>query len=438
MRLRSGVVIAPAPASANTVRDLQWYLGALGIPQAHKVSNGRGVTVAVIDNGVNAAHPDLRGQVLPGHGIGPDAAPDGRRSDDPERDHGTSMASLIAGRGDGEMSLLGIAPEARILPISLGRVIDEDESAEAIRWAVENADVINMSFVRDVAPSEAEREAIAYALEKDVVLVAGAGNRDQGHSVVMSPANVPGVIAVSGTRRDGRAHPGSAQGPEVVLAAPMEEIIGAVSVSPNGYGVATGTSDATALVSGVAALVRSRFPDLGAADVINRLIVTADDRGPSGRDDEYGFGAVDPVAALRASVDPVDRNPLLAGDPESEQGGAADRPRDGDSGDGDSWVPEIAFKAPDNPAAFLQMVLCLGVPVVAVIVGLVMLVRSRRGKRRGGAPPAYGLPPAYGPPPAPGGYAQPPGYPPTPAYPQAPGRPGPVGPETAEGANRMP
>ncbi|WP_050777991.1 S8 family serine peptidase [Micromonospora sp. ATCC 39149] len=110
-----GLLTAPAPAgAADTVRGLQWHLDTLRIPEAHKLTRGRGVTVAVIDGGVHAAHPDLKGQVLKGTSLSSAVPADGRADPDREKGHGTAMAGIIAGRGGGSMRLLGIAPEAKI------------------------------------------------------------------------------------------------------------------------------------------------------------------------------------------------------------------------------------------------------------------------------------------------------------------------------------
>ncbi len=96
-------------------------------------------------------------------------------------------------------------------------------------------------------------------------------------------------------------------GPQTALAAPAVDIFSTGPEFPpyNGYRIGNGTSDATAIVSGVAALVRSKFPNLSAAEVVHRLEATADDKGPPGRDDDYGYGIVDPVKALTADVPPL-------------------------------------------------------------------------------------------------------------------------------------
>ncbi|MEH1166338.1 S8 family serine peptidase [Micromonospora sp. CPCC 205539] len=429
--LTSAVVPAPAHA-ADTVRSLQWYLDSLKIPQAHKTTQGKGVVVAIIDGGVDANHPDLKGQVLAGHGVNAASAPDGRRDDDLEKGHGTSMAGVVAGRGGGAQRELGIAPAAKILPVSMGARFNGDDLVLAIRWAADNgADVINLSLgSEDGGPAAPGLvDAIQYAFSKDAVVVASAGNVEQGDRQVIPPANIPGVIAVSGLSKRGSFFTGSAQGPETVLAAPMENIIAPSpkAVSPNGYTVSSGTSRSAAIVSGVVALVRAKYPQLDAANVVNRLIKTARDAGPNGRDPQYGFGVIDPLAALSRSVPAVTANPLL-------EGAAASPTRPGAARPGDDDGPAVEFGVTNKAGAIVQVGLCLAVPIIALIILLVVL---RRRKRRaavagptGTPPPGWPAAPAGWPTPAgpvpPGqsvsGYGPPPGQP-VPGYGPPPGQP---------------
>ena len=165
--------------------------------------------------------------------------------------------------------------------------------ADGIYWAVDHgAKVLNISKSGGHDPIPALTAAVQYASQHDVVIVAGAGNVEQTGIEVGSPARIPGVVAVSGVDKGANFWTGSSRGPQVVLGAPAVRIIGPVptSANSNGYLLTDGTSDATAIVSGVAALVRSKYPKLNAPSVINRLIKTAKDQGLPGRDQYFGFG----------------------------------------------------------------------------------------------------------------------------------------------------
>jgi type VII secretion-associated serine protease mycosin len=228
--------------------------------------------------------------------------------------HGTTVAALIAGRDDDDRGVVGLAPDAKILPV---RVLNANNSyddarvvAEGVRWAVDQgAKVINLSLGGG-ASSEALAEAIDYAFQRDVVVVACVGNTSTaGPTEIWYPAREPGVLAVTALARgaDQPVWDGSLIGEQTVLAAPGTDLVGA---RPDGYWHVQGTSFAAPLVSATAALVRARWPDMSAANVVERLIRTARDSGAVGRDDQYGFGIVDPVAALTADVPLVATNSL--------------------------------------------------------------------------------------------------------------------------------
>ncbi|WP_433388357.1 type VII secretion-associated serine protease mycosin [Micromonospora sp. KLBMP9576] len=311
------VAAVPVPLAApggkdrpDRVRDEQWQLDALGAKAAWRISTGRGVTVAVVDSGVDATHPDLAGQVLPGYDLVVSAG----SADDPDPvGHGTTVAGLIAGRNDDKRGAVGLAPDARILPV---RVLDAENRyddalivAKGVRWAVDNgAQVINLSLGGG-GDSPALAAALDYAFARDVVVVACTGNLDtSSNAKVWYPAREPGVIAVAGSERDtDNLWSGSITGRATVLTAPATGLVGA---RPGGYWRVQGTSFAAPLVAATAALVRARYPQMSAGDVVNRLLTTARDIGPDGRDDRFGYGMVDPVAALDAPVSPVGRNPL--------------------------------------------------------------------------------------------------------------------------------
>jgi len=306
------VALPVAPAAAQDIQALQWHLSALDIAAVHKITTGQGVVVAVLDSGVQADHPDLAGQVLDGTDLTAENRTHGRND---EQNHGTGVAGLIAATG-GAGHALGIAPGVKILPVQVNIGLPPNNVPEGIRWAVDHgAKVINISSgVPDVTVEQTD--AVAYALAHDVVVVAAVGNTTEGDSQVLSPAAIPGVLAVAGTDRSGAGWSGSLTGPAVTIAAPAADIETLASHfasgRPGGYIKVSGTSAAAPIVAGAAALVRARYPQLHVADVINRLIVTADDAGAPGRDPVYGYGRLNILKALTADVPPVTRNPLLA------------------------------------------------------------------------------------------------------------------------------
>ncbi|WP_433129526.1 S8 family serine peptidase [Micromonospora sp. CA-240977] len=401
-----GVVAVPTPAAAAPQpRKQQWYLDTLRIAQAHRITTGEGVIVGLVDTGVDATHPALRGQILPGHGVGNDAAADGRTDPDRKKAHGTAMAGLIVGTGKAPGGYLGIAPGAKIYPAAMGSDLTDGTMQFAVRWAVDNgAKVVNISASGAEMTFE-HYSAVKYALDHDAVVVSSAGNTRDGHVTVRAPANVAGAVAVGGTSRGGDFFTGSVQGPEMVIAAPQQDILVADPLLKSGYGMLDdgGTSSAAAIVSGVVALIRARYPDLDANGVINRLIRTADDRGAPGRDPQLGFGVIDPVAALTAEVPPVTANPL--GVPQ------------------DPWKS----KSTGSNMRYDRLAIVVGV-LVAVLVGIVLLVvLLTRSRRRRPVPGVAGLPPGWAPPyqpatgghpavgqPAPPGWAPPPGQVPPP------------------------
>ncbi|MFF5297196.1 S8 family serine peptidase [Paractinoplanes globisporus] len=284
-----------------------YWVGQLRLPAAWALSQGAGVTVGVLDTGVNGGLPALAGAVLPGRSF-----PDLGNGVQDARGHGTAVALLIAGRpGSG-----GVAPRATILPaIAAAGGASADE---AIRWLVDrHVGVINLSAGRpgtggDRATTELDG-ALAYAAAHDVVVVAAAGNSSQDRGVV-SPANRPAVIAVSAVDSTGAFRPDvSVSGPEVALAAPGVGMTAVARARVAGQPLsADGTSWSAAVVSGVVALVRARHPGLNAVQVARLIQATARPAGPPGRDPEYGFGVVDPVAALSA---PPPSSPAAASAP---------------------------------------------------------------------------------------------------------------------------
>ncbi|MEU9169972.1 type VII secretion-associated serine protease mycosin [Streptomyces sp. NPDC048420] len=399
--LTGALVLAMAPAaSADQTRQAQWALQTLQAETAWKISEGKGVTVAVIDTGVNAEHVDLQGNVLKGKDFSDgddDASPD-TSEEDPS--HGTEMAAIIAGHGHGSGDadgVMGLAPESKILPIRDNT--DRDFSfADEIRYAVDQgASIINISgfTTKDGA---ADREAIAYALERDVLVVAGAGNQNKD-PLIQYPAKYPGVLAVGGVTQDGAIWEGSNTGPEVLLSAPATRIVSA-GWPGDKLRISDGTSNSTAFVSAAAALLRSKYPDLTAGQIANRLVKTAvlpsSAKGISLPNEKYGYGEIRPLAALTDNI-PVGSKygPLKVSGTGSESPSAA-------ATAGSSKTEDSAEQEKADQKQMLFFVV-LGI-VALVVIGLIVLLivkLSRRNKNNNGGPGGPGGYPQYGQQPAP-------------------------------------
>ncbi|MGI9009418.1 MAG: S8 family serine peptidase, partial [Streptosporangiaceae bacterium] len=378
------------PASADQARQRQqWVLNALDVSAAWKTTQGQGVTVAVIDSGVDPAVSDLTGQVT----TGPDYTGVHTPSSNPNwGSHGTWMASLIAGHGHGpgdRNGVLGVAPKAHILSV---RVITDRtdpgyaayqaepawrgqrELASAIKYAVQHhAGVISMSLGYD-APSGSVRAALQYALRRDVVVVASSGNSGTPHSPQQHgaapysfPADYPGVVGVAAVNKAGQAAYFSSENLSVEVAAP------GVNVPAQGrgsrYWVVSGTSPACALTAGVAALVRSKYPKLSAIQVREAIISSSTHRPKGGYDDHVGFGTVDAAAALRAASQ-------LGREAPAGQTRAGRRAAAGSFGGGQSGV--VAFPVRADGRNRLYLLLGLGaVSLLVLLLALWRLVRRR-------------------------------------------------------------
>ncbi|RPE34525.1 type VII secretion-associated serine protease mycosin [Kitasatospora cineracea] len=432
--LTAGVLFSGAPvASADQVRDAQWANSYFNLDKVWSVSKGDGVIVAVIDSGVDANHPDLAGSVLPGYdpsGHGWDAKP--------TEEHGTGMASLIAGHGHGNgEGILGLAPGAKILPIYRGTTTTtSDAMPQGIKWAVDQgAKVINISQVTPRGVEDGFADAVSYALQHKVLIVAGSGN-DAGP--VRTPANIPGVLAVGAVDKNQKVWAKSNYGPEVMLTAPGADMVMAgvegLGSCQGQYCKADGTSDSTAYVSAAAALVFAKYPDLTPGQVANRLVKTA--AAPAGvaqlPDAHYGYGIVQPYAALTKDVPAGSaQGPLAAGAAApSASSKASTGAGNGDASTGglDSPGAVTGIQQSSSGSSSLPLILGIcGALVVLLIVVVAIAVASSRKRNRSqgfqaqaGAPAPYGPPPGWGP--AQQQYGQP-GQQPPPPYGYPPQQP---------------
>lgn len=401
LTLAGGLAMSPAPlAAADEIRDAQWALETLRAPELWEETRGAGQIVAVIDNGINANHPDLKGNVLGGK----DFIDGGEPAHEDGETHGTSIASIIAAHGHGPGSgdgVVGLAPEAKILPIR-DKGFRDDGYAASIRYAVdEGASVINISQKQDrsLAPQE-ESEAIAYALRNGVVVVAGTGN-DGGN--VGYPAAYAGVVAVSGTDKTGSFWKGSNRGEHTLLSAPATEVVTASGPNdPNAYGIGDGTSNSTAYVSAAAALLQAEFPDLTAGQIVNRLTETAElpasVEGTQVPHPQYGYGVIRPLAALTEDIPKgSEYGPLRI--PEATKEAQEQKERLAESA-------EMQKQADRKAIIAWSVIGVVGLLVIALVVWLVVRRRKRNRPGRPGGPGGFPGPPGPGHPYPQQGYQQ--------------------------------
>lgn len=287
----SGEATSQAPAAQGLAGPPQYALAKMNVAQAHAIARGEGVLVAVIDSGIDDGHPALRGAVAERFNAA-ETPPDAHA-------HGTGIAGLIAARG----SMIGIAPEARILAV---RAFDpKGGSAEGttfailkgLDWSAERrARIVNMSFAGPADP--ALGRALAAAARRGMILIAAAGNAG-AKSPPLFPAADRNVIAVTATDAADDLFERANRGRHIAIAAPGVDI---VAPSPDGaFQVVSGTSMAAAQVSGIAALLLQRKSNLGAVALRGILSATAKDLGPSGRDDQFGSGLADAYQAIMAA-----------------------------------------------------------------------------------------------------------------------------------------
>jgi type VII secretion-associated serine protease mycosin len=305
-------------ASADSIRDRQYWLEQFGFTSAWDSSQGEGVKVAVIDTGIDATHPSLRGSVVGGTDVSGLGTSDGLTLVGTSNYHGTMVASILAGRGafeDENSGVIGTAPKAQLLSVSMAFGVPgldtDSQIAEGIIWAVDNgATVINLSLTRNsVSWPKSWDEAFLYAFENDVVIVAAVGNLADGTEQVSAPASIPGVIAVAGVDRElNPSALSSVKGFTIGVTAPSEDLVAAY---PGGeYRLWSGTSAAAPIVSGLVAMIRSMYPEMNAVNVVNRVIQSARKVGFEGYSNGYGYGIIDAEKALLAEIPEVSENPL--------------------------------------------------------------------------------------------------------------------------------
>ncbi|MCW2522978.1 MAG: peptidase [Frankiales bacterium] len=317
-------VATPGPAEAR-----EWWFDTWGVPALWaEGADGRGITVAVIDTGVQASVPELTSRILPGADFIGNGS-DGRQDFDSDSfSHGTAMASIIVAQ-QGYGGIEGLAPAARVLPLAVplqgvirsGGAATPNATPAAIRYAADHgARIISMSLgesvyqAEDPAPcSTAMQNAIVYAIAKGSLVVAASGNSGQDGSPVDEPGVCLGVVSVGSVDEQLNVSSFSSRHPYLTLTAPGEEIATLTKVPDEGF-VGSGTSQATAMTSAALALVWSKYPTETGQQILSRLLNTALDRGPAGRDPAYGLGFIEPGRAIAAGVVVADKaNPVSSG-----------------------------------------------------------------------------------------------------------------------------
>lgn len=301
MYLTNDTVSENAGVNVITPNDLlfstyQWNLPAIEAGQGWNLSRGsKDVTVAVVDTGVQADHPDLKGRLLSGY----NAIASGGAPDD-DVGHGTHVAGIIGALTNNQEGVAGISWYNKILPV---KALDNSGAgttysvAEGIIWAADQgAKVINLSL-GNYADSQFLHDAIKYAYDRDVVIVSAAGNDNTERPGY--PAAYEEVIAVAATNASGERASFSNYGDYIDITAPGESI--ASTYPGSQYAALSGTSMASPHVAAVAGLVRSLNPALTNKEVTELLTSNAVDLGAPGHDKYYGWGQVDIYRTLQAA-----------------------------------------------------------------------------------------------------------------------------------------
>ncbi|MFD8565956.1 S8 family serine peptidase [Streptomyces sp. NPDC059639] len=283
------------PAQAATPG---WEMGAMSVPQAQKTSQGAGITVAVLDTGIQTNHPALKGRATEG----PDILGGADKTASSYGDHGTAMASNV----------LEVAPQAKVLGL---RVLSDDNAGseqtltDGIRYAAEHgADVISISLGMEGISASFDSEldaAVQYALAKGIPVVNGAGNsgdvENMDDNEVAFPSGDPGVVTVAAVNSGGQRVSFSTVHNYVDVAAPGADVT-AAKAGTQGTDLIDGTSPATALTAGVVALIRAKHPQLAPYQITQVLERTASTR-KQGYNPQTGYGTVNAQAALAAAAE---------------------------------------------------------------------------------------------------------------------------------------
>jgi subtilisin family serine protease len=317
-----GLAGAPAAIATPGPPDApEWWFDKWNVPGLWAAgADGRGITIAEVDSGVNANLTALSGKILPGIDFG---AQGGNGQIDRETDpfgHGTAMASIMVAAPT-IFGIEGLAPAAKILPVAIPLLGTSDANgndhlSDAITWAADHgANIINMSLgaSRDqqsdpVACPADEQAAVYHALSKGSIVVAAAGNNGPSPTDIEEPSVCIGVVTVGAIDSTGTIASFSSRTPKMTVTAPGVNIPSLGRIAGQAY-QGKGTSQASALTSAALALIWSKYPTLTNRQVVARLLATLDSPRSSA-DPAYGYGQINPASAINTAVPANAPNPV--------------------------------------------------------------------------------------------------------------------------------
>jgi thermitase len=293
--------LVPHDASNDPFLGSQWHLSRIDALSAWAAVQGEGVTIAILDSGIDTAHPDLAGRLVPGYNF-----VDGSTNVEDVRNHGTRTAGTAAATLNNGIGVASVAGRTQIMPVRVSNssgFATFSAMAEGLIWAADRgARVANLSF-SDAASSSSVLSAAHYMRSKGGLVFVSAGNNGT------DPGRTPteAMIIVSATNSSDVRTSWSNFGAHVDLAAPGEGIY--TTTWGQGYTAVSGTSYSAPMAAGVAALVMSANPALSPQEVEQILFSTAVDLGVAGKDIYYGHGRIDARAAVHAAIALLDPPP---------------------------------------------------------------------------------------------------------------------------------
>jgi subtilisin family serine protease len=388
----SGTALASAQ---NPIAAKEWALNTLNVSTVRQQysAHGAGVTVAVIDSGVDPSQPDLQGRLVDGVNLSDPNNPTSDFSDTSSESHGTSIATVIAGFPHKDSSgisvgMIGLADEAKIMPI---KVVSDTNASDpsiiaGIEYAVSHgAQVINISL-GGAAGDTSVNSAINAALAHGVVVVVAAGNDAKTGNAPNDLATVPGVLDVGGVDSNGQKYSSSHYGSDVNIAAPANDI--EAGLTGGQYGEVSGTSQATPWVSGEAALLIAAHPSWTSgqvvAAIVDNTVQSAGGQTKAGQrvDDNVGYGLIDPVAALGASEPSSTANPL--GGPAITSSPGASVAASASAGASATGAATGGATGTTAGKSSSKAPLYIGIAVAVVVVLALLIFLLTRGNRNGG------------------------------------------------------